>query len=70
MIAFTFQNLPPKGQAWGECEEVVILAVNEGQAWQMLGDYVAPYTLPNWRCEEQKPAAPGVIFSTSYTLGV
>lgn len=72
MIAFTFERLPDTSPPprWGECEEVVILASDEAQAWQMLGEYVAAHTLPAWKLAEQKPAAPGVIFFTSYTLGV
>lgn len=68
MIAFVFDS-PPEGGKWGEVEEVVILASDEAQAWEMLEAHRAPYGVERFKLIEQKPIAPGVLFSTSYTLG-
>lgn len=69
MIAFIFDAAPEGGGKWGECEEVVILASDEAQAWETLKAHRAPFGIERFRLFEQKPIAPGVLFSTSYTIG-
>lgn len=69
MIAFIFEAVPPGGGSWGECEEVVILASDEAQAWEMLKEHRAPFGIERYTLTEQKAIAPGVLFSTCYTLG-
>ena len=59
------------GQAWGEVEEVAIIAENEPQAWEILAGHRRPvYRREDWALEEVKPLAVGVVFATSYTLGI
>lgn len=70
MIAFIFESVPLGGGSWGECEEVVILASDEAQAFEMLKAHRAPYGIERFTLTEQKPVGPGVLFSTCYTLGV
>lgn len=69
MIAFLFESAPSGGGRWGEVEEVSILASDEAQAWEMLKASRAPFEVERFILTEQKPIAPGVLFSTSYTIG-
>lgn len=69
MIAFIFDAPPSGGGKWGECEEIVILAADEAQAWEMLKAHRAPFEADRFILTEQKPMTPGVLFSTSYTIG-
>lgn len=70
MKAFTFRS-HSGGHSWGEVEEVCILAEDEDQAWLILSGHKMQYLNgDNWTLEEVKPVETGVVFSTSYTLGV
>lgn len=70
MKAFIFQKFPAPPSQWGECEEVVILAEAEDQAWELLAQHNAVgFRCKDWTLDEVKPIAPGVLFSTSYTIG-
>lgn len=71
MQAFIFQKFPKPPSQWGECEEVVILAEAEDQAWQFLAQYGAVgFRWKDWTLDEVKPITPGVVFSTGYTIGL
>lgn len=59
------------GNSWGEVEEICIIADDENQAWQTLAEEKQAYFhREDWALEEVKPFSYGVVFSTSYTLGV
>lgn len=69
MIVYRFERMPQKTR-WGECEEVVILAEHEDQAWGILTSGRLMHQISDFRLVSKSVAEVGEIFSTSYTLGV
>lgn len=69
MIVYRFERTPQKSR-WGECEEVLILAEHEDQAWGILTSSRLIHETKDFRLVSKSVAEVGEIFSTSYTLGV
>lgn len=70
MKLFTFGS-HKGGESWGEVQQICIIANDESQAWLILEEEKKIiFHKKDWALEEVNSLDRGVVFSTSYTLGV